>query len=162
MNAVPPESVATVLRVGPWSECGAAAARVRTAVFVVEQGIDPAEEWDADDARATHAVLFDERGTPLATGRLIDEGAGADGLRAGRIGRIGRMAVLPAARGHGLGAAILRALLHAAAAQGLRRVRLHAQCHAQAFYARAGFAVQGVPFDEVGIPHIGMAVTLSS
>ena len=67
MNAVPPESVATVLRVGPWSECGAAAARVRTAVFVVEQGIDPTEEWDADDARATHAVLFDERGTPLAT-----------------------------------------------------------------------------------------------
>ena len=147
-------AAAPTLHVGAWADWGAACGAVRTAVFVREQGIDPADEWDADDARATHAVLLDAGGTPLATGRLIDDGAGQ--------GRVGRMAVLAPQRGRGLGTVILRALLDAAHAQGLRQVRLHAQCHAQPFYARAGFAVQGEPFDEVGIAHVEMAITLPS
>jgi predicted GNAT family N-acyltransferase len=45
--------------------------------------------------------------------------------------------------------------------RGDKEVRLHAQCSAQAFYARAGFVPVGEPFDEVGIAHIEMCKELA-
>jgi predicted GNAT family N-acyltransferase len=72
------------------------------------------------------------------------------------VGRIGRMAVHRALRGGGHGKAVLRALEAAAAARGEREIVLHAQRHAEAFYARLGYAPRGEPFDEAGIAHIEM------
>ena len=48
------------------------------------------------------------------------------------------------------------ALSFAARARGDARIELHAQCSAQAFYARAGFAVCSAPFEEAGIAHVEM------
>ena len=135
-------------RTGNWNELGAAAAPLRTQVFVQEQGIPAELEWDADDATALHAVAFNRLGQAVATGRLLAGTAG--------VGRIGRMAVHPVLRGSGIGQQVLRTLLAAAATRGDREVLLHAQRSAEAFYRRQGWRARGEVFEEAGIPHIEM------
>lgn len=97
------------LRTGTWAELQADAAAVRRAVFIEEQAIPEAEEWDADDAASLHAVVTLGQATPAATGRLLPA---VDG-----VGRIGRMAVLRPYRGMGLGEQVLQALVAAARTQ---------------------------------------------
>lgn len=140
------------LRIGGWSELGADAQPIRRSVFIEEQGIPADLEWDADDAGCIHAVAYNRLGAAVATGRLLEHAPG--------VARIGRMAVLQAVRGAALGRAILDALVAAARARGDREVLLHAQTSAAGFYARAGFAPRGAPFDEVGIAHVEMARAL--
>jgi predicted GNAT family N-acyltransferase len=57
---------------------------------------------------------------------------------------------------------LLNALVEIARARGDKEVHLHAQCSAQAFYAREGFMPVGETFDEVGIAHIEMRKALAS
>src|SRR5438477_321255 len=119
---------------------------VRIAVFVEEQQIPREEELDDLDASAVHCVGYDD-GVPVAAGRLV----AADGY-----GKIGRMAVLPTHRGHGIGRAVLDKLEREAASRGLPMVKLSAQLSAAGFYDRAGYERVGDVYDEVGIPHIAM------
>lgn len=140
----------TTLTLGPWRDQQQAAEAVRRSVFIDEQAVPEAEEWDADDAHALHAVVRNLAGLPLATGRLITQG-----LPSGQA-RIGRLAVLRAMRGAGVGRAVLRALVEAAQAQGCTQVCMHAQTAAQRFYESEGFVAQGEVFDEVEIPHVLM------
>ena len=140
------------VRTGGSKELGADAAAIRTSVFVEEQRIPAEMEWDEADRTALHAVAYNRLGQPVATGRLLQAGPG--------VARIGRMAVLQVLRGTGLGQQVLQALLDAATRRGDRRAVLHAQRTAQGFYGRLGFQAEGEPFDEAGIPHIGMAVAL--
>jgi YbgC/YbaW family acyl-CoA thioester hydrolase len=149
----------THLQAGAWAELGTAAAAVRQAVFVQEQGIPAELEWDALDNEATHAVVFNRMGLPVATGRLLWPGMGPLGEGLGLPqgeGKIGRMAVHHALRGGALGRAVLQALMAQAAGQGLRSVCLHAQQSAEGFYAREGFERVGEPFMEVKVPHVKM------
>jgi len=139
----------TEVATGDWNALGRDAGRLRTAVFVQEQGIAPEIEADALDATARHAVLYNRLGVPVATGRLLQESPG--------VGRIGRMAVDRGVRGTQWGRKLLDALLDAARARGDREVQLHAQRSAEGFYRRAGFAVAGEPYEEAGIVHIAMA-----
>lgn len=140
----------TRLAMGPWTEMEALAHPVRRAVFIDEQGVPEAEEWDADDALALHVVVRNLAGLPLATGRLITQGQPPGQAR------IGRMAVLRSMRGTGLGRDVLVSLMDAAREQGCASVSLHAQTSARRFYEALGFDVHGEVFDEVGIPHIEM------
>lgn len=140
------------LRTGDWDTLGRDATALRMAVFVREQGIDPAIEIDDQDALAVHAVAYNRLGLPVATGRLL---AAVDGQ-----GRIGRMAVDRVVRGQRWGRAVLDALMQAARERGDSHATLHAQRSAEDFYRRAGFAVQGEPFEEAGIAHITMARAL--
>lgn len=140
------------VRVGDWATLGADALALRTAVFVQEQGIDPALELDSADLHCTHAVLYNRLGQAIATGRLLPA---IDGM-----GRIGRMAVDRALRGAHWGGELLRTLLEAARSRGDTCVELHAQCTAMPFYARAGFVVRGEPYEEAGIAHITMERSL--
>jgi predicted GNAT family N-acyltransferase len=147
-RAMSTSRIAYTLRLGAWAELGAHAAQVRTQVFVHEQQIPAELEWDALDAQVLHAVAYGAQGQPLATGRLLQPAL--------HQGQIGRMATLAHARGSGLGAAIVQALLQAARERGDSEVMLHAQRSAQSFYERMGFVCEGEPFDEVGIAHITM------
>jgi predicted GNAT family N-acyltransferase len=140
------------IEIGDWSLMQAAAQGVRTAVFVQEQGIAPEDEWDADDATALHAVLFDVNGQALANARLLQPSVS--------VAKVGRMAVLKEVRGHGYGSRLLKALLSEARRRGHKEVRLSAQRTAEDFYAAFGFSVVGEPFDEVGIPHMEMRLSL--
>ena len=138
----------TQLQTGPWTLLQTQAQPVRTEVFVQEQGIDEKEEWDVADADAVHAVISNRFGHALGTARLLQKSPG--------VGQIGRMAVVRAMRGAGLGSELLNALLNVAKARGDQEVQLHAQCSAQDFYTKQGFVVAGEAFDEVGIAHVPM------
>ncbi|MHB1216035.1 MAG: GNAT family N-acetyltransferase [Thiobacillus sp.] len=123
--------------------------RVRRAVFIDEQGVPEQLEWDAADAAAVHLLAVAESGQPIGCARLLPDG------------HLGRMAVLPAWRGRGVGRALLAAALNAAQARGLATLRLSAQTHATGFYARAGFIAVGDEYEEAGIPHVAMQKALN-
>jgi YbgC/YbaW family acyl-CoA thioester hydrolase len=142
----------THLQCGTWDQLQALAAPLRQAVFVDEQGIDPALEWDPADAQCVHAVLCNQLGVAVATGRLLPSNQG--------VSKIGRMAVLRRLRETGLGKQVLQALVAQARQRGDREVQLHAQRSAQGFYQRLGFVAQGEPFEEAGIGHITMSMPL--
>ncbi len=142
----------TYIEIGEWALMQAPAQAVRTAVFVLEQGIAPEDEWDADDATALHAVLFDVNGQALGNARLLQPSA--------TVAKVGRMAVLKEARGNGYGARLLQALIRCARQRRHKEVRLSAQRTAESFYAAHGFVAVGEPFDEVGIPHVEMCLSL--
>jgi predicted GNAT family N-acyltransferase len=120
---------------------------LRHEVFVLGQNVDPDLERDELDAAAVHAVAYD--GDRLVgTGRLVSWSA--------EQAHVGRMAVSDAARGQGVGAAVLRCLERAAIRLGHSEVALHAQVHAAGFYSRAGYQPVGERFVEAGIEHVEM------
>lgn len=133
---------------GDWDSLRDHAQDLRVEVFVVEQGVPVELEWDESDEVSTHAVAYDEAGQPIATGRLLPDG------------HIGRMAVRKSARGQGIGAQVLRALLDEAKRLGYQELVLHAQSHAVEFYARHGFELRGEEFMEAGIPHRQMILVI--
>jgi predicted GNAT family N-acyltransferase len=124
----------------PWEKARAHAAPIRFAVFVEEQGVPPEIELDEMDEKCVHAVAFED-GKPVGTGRLLPDG------------HIGRMAVLKAWRGRGIGAEILVRLMECARTRGDHEVLLSAQSHATAFYRMHGFVEEGAEYLEAGIPH---------
>jgi YbgC/YbaW family acyl-CoA thioester hydrolase len=137
---------------GDWARLQADAHALRQTVFVDEQKVPAALEWDAADATAVHALARNRLGLPLATGRLLEPEPG--------VARIGRMAVRADLRGSGVGRAVLHALLDEARRRGLREAVLHAQLTAAGFYRREGFSPRGAIFEEVGIAHQEMVLAL--
>jgi len=121
---------------------------LRLEVFVGEQGVPEALEWDDLDTDSIHVLACDERGQPIGCGRLTPKH------------KIGRMAVHSAWRGQGVGAALLRELVARARALGWPEVTLDAQVQALDFYAREGFVAEGDVFDDAGIPHQLMRLVL--
>lgn len=136
------------VRLGAWIDLRDEAAPIRYAVFVDEQKVPAEIELDDWDALSLHALALDAQGRVLGTGRLLPDG------------HIGRMAVLQSARGQGVGTALLRALLEAARARGDREVVLSAQTHAMPFYEKAGFIAEGDEYDDAGIPHRQMRLSM--
>lgn len=132
-----------------WPEDREALRAVRETVFVHEQGVPLALEWDEHDTSAQHLLARDNAGNPIGTARLLADG------------HIGRMAVLAAWRGQGVGTALLRAALAEAERLRLPEVVLNAQCNALGFYERLGFVAEGPVFDDAGIPHRHMRLSLS-
>jgi predicted GNAT family N-acyltransferase len=136
------------LRTAAWPADESTLRALRERVFIEEQGVPRAIEWDGRDAGASHVIAHRD-GAAIACGRLLADG------------KIGRMAVLPEARGEGVGARVLAALLDEARRRGLREVYLHAQRHAEGFYRRQGFSADGEPFLEAAIEHLAMTRELS-
>ena len=129
-----------------WEAHASTLKEIRHAVFVAEQGVDEAEEWDGQDPASRHFLAENSSGAPIGTARLLPSG------------QIGRMAVLKHLRGKGVGAQLLAAAVDAARRHGHQRVFLHAQTHAVRFYERSGFRVEGDAFMEAGIEHRLMAL----
>ena len=131
-----------------WSRDEPAIRRVRQDVFVDEQGIPESLEWDGRDASCRHVLALAGTADVVATGRLLADG------------RIGRMAVLQAWRGSGVGSALLERLQQQALDSGLQQVYVHAQADVAGFYSRAGFQPVGQAFSVAGIAHIEMTKVL--
>jgi predicted GNAT family N-acyltransferase len=132
------------VRAADWVTDGAALRAIRDEVFIDEQQVPAALEWDAEDARAWHVLALTADGVAIGTGRLLPDG------------RIGRMAVLKPWRDKGVGSRVLGELLRIATCEGLPTLVLNAQSHAIAFYAKFGFRAEGEVFLEAGIPHQAM------
>ncbi|WP_323446347.1 GNAT family N-acetyltransferase [Streptomyces yaizuensis] len=133
---------------------------VRADVFIREQKV-PGEleydEHDAPDAATVHVLAVRADGTPVGTGRLL-HGPVVAALTGGdpAVGVLGRLAVTGAARGLGVGAALVRAIESAARERGLTALDLHAQTQALAFYERLGYTAYGPELVHVDIPHRAM------
>jgi len=125
--------------------------RLRADVFVIEQQcLFP--DLDGLDAQALHLMAWD--GEQLAAyARLLPPGLKA----AAPV--ISRVVIAPSQRGRGIGHELNReALRHCERHWPDQGVTLFAQAHLQAFYAQAGFAPVGAPFDEDGILHQEMRI----
>ena len=117
---------------------------VRETVFVLEQGVPLALEWDSADETAWHWLAEDRGGRAIGTGRLLPSG------------QIGRMAVMNEWRRQGVGRALLQAIIDASHALAGPAPFLHAQHGAVEFYRRFGFRPEGETFMDAGIPHLTM------
>ncbi|MFA1611018.1 GNAT family N-acetyltransferase [Halobellus rubicundus] len=127
---------------------------VRRAVFVDEQGVDEAIEYDDHDepgADATHFVAYDD-GAAVGAARL----RAADETTA----KAERVAVAADRRGEGWGRDIMRTVEGTARTEGFDRLALHAQTRVREFYERLGYDAHGEEFEEAGIPHIEMSIGL--
>jgi predicted GNAT family N-acyltransferase len=128
---------------------------LREAVFYGEQNVPLQEELDELDRDAQHLVALDpvDRRRVIGTLRLLSFGEEA---------KIGRVVVAAELRRRGIASRMLQIALDRAREQGFRRVRLAAQVVAVALYEQAGFAVESEPFEEAGIQHVWMGLSLSS
>ncbi|PPC81735.1 MAG: GNAT family N-acetyltransferase [Methylotenera sp.] len=117
---------------------------VREAVFIVEQQVPVALEWDGADETAQHLLAVSATGEAVGCARLLGDGS------------VGRMAVIKAWRGFGVGAALLNVAIAHYQQQGMRIVKLSAQVHAIGFYEKFGFKVCSDPYLDAGILHRDM------
>ena len=127
---------------------------LRRRVFVDEQGIAAALEFDALDGAARH-LLATVDGAPAGTLRIRL-------LWGGRIAKIERVAVLAEQRRHRVGRALMVAALDLARMQGASEAKVHAQTAVQRFYASLGFVAFGAAFEEDGIAHVAMRLPLTA
>jgi predicted GNAT family N-acyltransferase len=139
---------AVSIQLGTWKQLQKDAAAVRIAVFVQEQNIPEELEWDEMDAVSLHAVAYDEQGVAVGTARLLPDA------------HIGRMAVIQSARGREIGTRLLQRLIAEAEQRGELEVILNAQQSAISFYERLGFVGEGDLFDDAGIPHRKMRLSV--
>ncbi|WP_374667376.1 GNAT family N-acetyltransferase [Acinetobacter sp.] len=131
------------IRSGKWAQLEQDAKLIREQVFIQEQQIAPEDEWDAEDAVSLHFMVYDQA-QPVATARLLNSNS------------IGRVAVLKAYRGQGIGKLLMEAVISQARTERREFLKLSSQVHAVPFYAGLGFAVHGEEYLDCGIPHIDM------
>ena len=123
--------------------------QVRESVFVVEQNC-PYQEIDSLDTEAVH-IFFRESGRILAYCRIYKKDESTM-----QIGR-----VLSTRRRQGYGLQLLKcALAEIRKDPAVTSIIMEAQLYAIPFYEKAGFTAVGEPFDEDGIMHILMRLTL--
>ena len=124
--------------------------QLRSAVFVVEQTC-AFQDIDGHDADAHHLLGRTATGELAAYARLFPAG------RSYPEASIGRVAVAPAFRRHGLGRELMQQALAACTALwGPQPIQIGAQLYLREFYRSFGFEQVGEGYLEDGIAHIHM------
>ncbi|WP_180011621.1 MULTISPECIES: GNAT family N-acetyltransferase [unclassified Acinetobacter] len=136
------------IQFGPWEQLASAARPIREQVFILEQQISPEDEWDAEDEISLHFIVHDGI-KAVATARLLKNNS------------IGRVAVLKAYRGQGVGKFLMQAIIEQAKLEQREYLKLSSQVHAIAFYAALGFVVEGDEYLDCGIQHQDMYMALA-
>lgn len=125
---------------------------VRREVFVEEQGVDEAIEYDDHENEAVHFVAYDEAGEPIGAARLREPEPD--------LGKVERVAVVRSRREEGIGRELMIAVEDRAQKLDLDALKLHSQTRAAEFYRRLGYDRRGEEFEEAGIPHVEMRKSL--
>ncbi|WP_336784972.1 GNAT family N-acetyltransferase [Paenibacillus sp. MMO-177] len=126
---------------------------IRKNVFVEEQGVplaDEFDEFDLLDGKCEHILAYYD-GEAVGTGRIRT----VEGM-----GKLERICILEPYRKFGIGRQIIAALEEIALEQGLPKVKLHGQTHAKGFYEKLGYEVASAEFMEDGIPHVLMTKSM--
>lgn len=135
-----------------WADAREDLCRIRTAVFMLEQKVAAADEWDGLDEQAVHFLVHTGSEQPIATARILRE-VDTKNLRF----HIGRVAVLRDFRNHGIGHRLMEEIIAWCHAQDTEaKIYLHAQTSRRNFYKSLGFCPQGNEFMDAGIPHVYM------
>uniref|UniRef100_UPI0040542849 GNAT family N-acetyltransferase n=1 Tax=Paenibacillus sp. FSL H8-0537 TaxID=2921399 RepID=UPI0040542849 len=124
---------------------------VRRSVFVDEQGVPAANEYDEFEDTAQHLLALSGQ-VPVGAGRLRV----VDG-----VAKLERICILADYRKLGIGKIIVEAMEQAAAAQGLASAKLNAQTQAEGFYSKLGYRTVSDIFFEEGMPHVTMTKLLA-
>lgn len=127
-----------------WQTHAAPLKMVRAEVFIQEQQVPVELEWDGMDETARHLLALNDDGEAIGCARLTGDGS------------IGRMAVLKAWRGMGVGRALLVKAVSLYRQQGQQNITLSAQVHAIPFYEQCGFEVCSEQYLDANIPHVDM------
>lgn len=126
--------------------------QIRTRVFVIGQNVPAEREVDQYEDACLHYVAS-IRGVPAGTVRWRTYAPG--------IAKVERLAVLEEARGRGVGSRLMAYILNAVSRRSeFSHVRLASQDHAIPFYAAMGFEVIGDAFEDGGLPHHDMILSL--
>ena len=127
---------------------------IRKEVFVEEQGVPLADEFDEFDklyGQCDHVlVYYDEQAVGTGRVRVVDG-----------LGKLERICILKPYRKYGLGKKIIQTLEEIAKEKGIAKVKLHGQTHAEEFYKKLGYMTSSDVFTEDGIPHILMVKELT-
>ncbi len=119
---------------------------IRREVFVVEQEVATADEFDEFEDISTHFVALDDADNPIgaARWRVTDKGI-----------KLERFAVKKSARGQGVGAKLVGMVIKDIQDQKGKDqyLYLHAQLPAVALYEKFGFEKKGDQFSECDILH---------
>jgi predicted GNAT family N-acyltransferase len=145
-----PSPTQPTIKVADFDRDFEAIAMIRTQVFQLEQGVDPALEFDGLDAEAIHFLAYVGQ-NPVGTSRIRSISP--------QQAKMERLAVLPELRKYGVGRKIVEAVLEFLAGKDIKVVHIHAQTQVIGFYQKLGFIAQGEEFEEAGIPHIKMSYT---
>lgn len=118
--------------------------KIRTEVFVQEQGVTQEEEYDGKDAVCSHYLAF-FNGNPVGTARVryLENKA-----------KIERVAVLKNNRGYGIGKALMVYIIDDIS--GVKEIVLSSQTSAIKFYEGLGFETFGDEYYDARIPHRDM------
>lgn len=120
---------------------------IRRKVFVIEQNVPAAEEYDEFEKECIHFLALHEN-FPVGTARIRKTEKGF---------KLERFAVLKNFRNFGVGKHLVAACLnHPWLKNNSAKIYMHAQEHAIPFYLKCGFETIGERFWECEIPHFVM------
>jgi len=125
--------------------------KIRQKVFVEEQELAAAEEYDEFEETSTHFLALED-GFPLGTARWRFTEKGI---------KLERFAVLAEARGKGVGQSLVKSVLEDISKHpdSLGKLKyLHAQLSAMGLYSKFGFVPKGEMFEECNIKHYKMVL----
>lgn len=120
---------------------------LREQIFIIEQSVPEYIEWDEYDESAIHLLALNSQQQAIGCARIL--------LARGRVGRMG---VLKAWRGQGVGHALLMEAIAICKAHGLKQLQLSSQTHAIKFYQKAGFVVTSDAYIDANIWHVNMVL----
>lgn len=126
--------------------------KIRTEVFMHEQQVSAADEWDGLDEQAIHFLVSSASGQAIGCARLLRETSGKQYLY-----HIGRVAILKSFRNQGIGYQLMQCVIaYCKKTAPGNNIYLNAQTERRHFYEALGFIAEGSEFMDAGIPHISM------
>ena len=135
-----------------WLDQRDALRQLRDIVFIQEQNVPLADEWDGKDDDAIHFLIRMDDGALAGCARLLIESHHGKS-----VFHVGRVAILSAYREQGLGRELMRFIMDFCKQLSPENsVYLHAQTSRKRFYEHLGFVATGDVFMDAGIPHIEM------
>ncbi|MGH7999338.1 MAG: GNAT family N-acetyltransferase [Brasilonema sp.] len=135
------------VRVADFSKEFSAIQAIRKSVFQEEQGVEPDLDFDGED-EISEQLIACLNGEYVGTARVryLD----------GSTAKIERLAVLPVARGYGVGKKVMEKALEVIAGKKIPEVVIHAQEYIKGLYQQLDFQQEGEVFEEGGIRHMKM------
>lgn len=135
-----------------WLTHSANLIHIRTEVFMQEQHVSAADEWDGLDEHAIHFLVLSAQGEAIGCARLLCEATGENTFY-----HICRVAIIRPFRNQGIGNQLMQFVIaYCRNTAPDNTIYLHAQTHRRHFYETLGFTAEGDEFTDAGIPHVSM------